>query len=364
LKIFQLLQKPQLRGAEIFAAQLSDHLQNLGHGVTLITLFEGAARLPFQGKIIHLARPLNKRFWDLTGWKQLAALMKAQKPDIIQANAGDTLKFAVLSKLLFGWNVPIVFRNANLMSGFIDSRLKWYSNRFLLGRVAHVISVSKTCSTDLAQYFGYPPGNITTVEIGINLNPIGPRPADVADIFKRGPVFINVAGFVPEKNHAGLLQIFSMLVHRLPQAQLILIGKGKGEEQVEQQIEALGLAQNVHRLGARTDVLEIMQGCSAFLLPSHIEGLPGVVLEAMYARCPVVAYEVGGLGEVILDQVTGRLIAKDDTVGFVAAVLDLVQKESETQAICAAAYERVTSTFDNRTIATRFESVYKQIARK
>jgi hypothetical protein len=50
LILFQIIQKPQNRGAEIFAAQLSEHLEKLGHTVILISLFEGVSELPFSGK--------------------------------------------------------------------------------------------------------------------------------------------------------------------------------------------------------------------------------------------------------------------------------------------------------------------------
>ena len=97
--LFQIIQKPQKRGAEIFAAQLSEHLEKLGHTVILISLFEGVSELPFSGKKIQLNRPISKRWYDYEAWKQIARLVKEFKPDIIQCNAGDTLKFITLSKL-------------------------------------------------------------------------------------------------------------------------------------------------------------------------------------------------------------------------------------------------------------------------
>ena len=106
--LFQIIQKPQKRGAEIFAAQLSEHLEKLGHTVILISLFEGVSELPFSGKKIQLNRPISKRWYDYEAWQQIARLVKEFKPDIIQCNAGDTLKFMILSKLFFGWKVPVI----------------------------------------------------------------------------------------------------------------------------------------------------------------------------------------------------------------------------------------------------------------
>jgi hypothetical protein len=111
MKILQLIQRPQFRGAELFATQLGNGLINRGHECLLVTLFEGDADLPFTGRLIKLDRPGKKRFFDWDGWKALARIVAEEKPDLIQANAGDTLKFAVFSKLFFGWSTPVVFRN-------------------------------------------------------------------------------------------------------------------------------------------------------------------------------------------------------------------------------------------------------------
>jgi L-malate glycosyltransferase len=170
LKILQLIQKPQLRGAEIFASQLSNHLLDEGHEVVMISLLPGESSLPFNGNIIRLDRPLSKRFIDVKGWRELAMHIQKFKPDVIQANAGDTLKFAVFSRLLFRWKVPIVFRNANKVSDFIATWPKLIFNKFLIIKVAHVISVSELCRQDFIKTYSPPHEKTTTVPIGIEIN--------------------------------------------------------------------------------------------------------------------------------------------------------------------------------------------------
>ena len=292
--------------------------------------------------------------------KQLSELIKHEKPDILQANAGDTLKFAVFSKWVYGWKTPIVFRNANKMSDFIDSKPKYWLNKFLLKQVAQVISVSKSCSEDLITFFSFPESQVDTVEIGIELNPIGGLPADLKPIFEKGPVVLNVASMVPEKNQLGLLRIFTEVVKQSGNAQLIIIGKGKLESSLKAFAVQQGIDKSVHFLGSRNDVLEIMNACKAFLLPSHIEGLPGVILEAMYANCPVVAYSVGGIGEVIAHHKTGFLVSKDDERSFVKHVVGILTDFDGNQ-IQKTARQFVMKDFDNRLIANRFLSIYARV---
>jgi glycosyltransferase involved in cell wall biosynthesis len=208
MKILQFIQKPQLRGAEMFACQLSNHLLDMGHEVTVICLLDGNAKLPFKGKLVNLKRPLAKRFFDVEGWKQLAKYIKENKPDIIQANAGDTLKFVALSKLFYRWKTPIVYRNANKVSDFITSRPKLVFNKFLVNQLQHIISVSELCRLDFIKTYSILPEKTTMIPIGIEAAIIDKTLSeDVRPYFDSAKVIVNVASLVPEKNHEALLRI-------------------------------------------------------------------------------------------------------------------------------------------------------------
>ena len=71
MKILHLIQKAQLRGAEVFASQLATHLQNLGHEVIMVCIFAGNAELPFKGRIYQLNANSSLRFTDVRAWRKL-----------------------------------------------------------------------------------------------------------------------------------------------------------------------------------------------------------------------------------------------------------------------------------------------------
>jgi len=361
LRIIQLIQKPQLRGAEIFACQLSNHLVDRRHDILVISIFPGDSKLPFKGEIKHLNRPLSKRLLDYSGWKLFNKIIEDFKPDIIQANAADTLKFAVSSKLLFKWESKIIFRNANKMGDFINSQMKWRLNKFYLNKVDHVISVSKECEKDFIKTFKYPEHLINTVEIGVEEAAIEKTPNDLKDIFQRGPVLVHIGGFVPEKNHDGLLKIFNRVKEDYPKIQLLLLGKGILETHVKSLVKRLNLMDDVHFLGHRSDVFEILKSSQAFLLPSFIEGLPGVILEAMYCKTPVIAYDVGGISEVVKAKETGWLIKKGDEDGFGDAIREVLNSQIEKESRINAAKRLIQHSFLNSKIAERFETVYEEV---
>jgi glycosyltransferase involved in cell wall biosynthesis len=360
MKIINLIQKPQLRGAEIFACQLSNHLQETGNEVIVVTIFKGNAALPFKGKVIHLDRPENKRLFDLKGWKEFAGIVGEFKPDVIQANAADTLKFSISSKFFNGWNCPVIFRNANKMGDFISSFPKMLLNKLYISQIDYVISVSKECELDFKKTFNYPNEKIRTIEIGVEDDPILNRPQDLDFVNKDLKIVSHIGGFVPEKNHGRLVNIFREIVDVYPNTHLLLIGKGRLEEEIKQEVFNLKLENNVHFLGYRNDVLGILSLSHAFVLPSLIEGLPGVILEAMYCETPVVAYNVGGIKEVVKPK-TGWLVDKNDEKGFRESLIRVLQEERLVDQKIKEAKKMILNKFLNSVISERFHNCYKEI---
>jgi glycosyltransferase involved in cell wall biosynthesis len=326
----------------------------------MVCIFPGRSELPFSGEWIHLNRPIEKRFWDRKGWKKFARIIKEFQPDIIQANAGDTLKFAVFSKLFFGWKTPIVFRNANKVSDFVKSPVKRAFNKFLMRQVSYVISVSEVCRKDFIETYGWDQSKIATVPIGINAETDISRSGEIHSAFNSGRVLLHAGAFVLEKNHEGLIRIFEKVLKESSAIKLALAGDGKLRVAIEEMVKEKDLEEPVLFLGYQNDVFSLMKSSAAFLLPSKIEGLPGVILEAMYSKIPVIAYDVGGVSEVVKNGETGWLIKAGDEAGFANAVLEVLS--SDHSIIIERAYEMVVREYDNREIAKRFLEVYKRVA--
>ncbi|SHG57514.1 Glycosyltransferase involved in cell wall bisynthesis [Chryseolinea serpens] len=356
MRILQVIQKKQLRGAEVFACQLAQHLVDLGHDVKVVSLLDGDARLPFAGEVTVLHANVKKRFTDRQGWKRLAQVVKTFQPDVVQANAGDTLKYAILSRYFFGWNAPVLFRNASMVSSYIRSSLIRRFNGFLLKHVHHIASVSEASREDLVKTFPATAKKVTVIPIGIE-----ERKYTRIDRDPGYSYLVHVGGFSFEKNHRGLLRIFAGVKQKHHAVKLWLIGDGPLRPETEAYAAELKLQDHVQFLGYRDNALDYIASADALLLPSIIEGLPGVVLEAFYTRTPAVANHVGGIGEVIENRKTGWLIAKDHETEFVDAVLRVLERPEEAKANAERAHALVTEKFTNTFLATRFAEVYKQM---
>jgi glycosyltransferase involved in cell wall biosynthesis len=354
LRILHLIQKKQLRGAEIFASQLSNHLQERGHRVQVVALCDGDAVLPFHGTVKVLGAKLNNRFMDWSAWKKLAELIQQFSPDVVQANAGDTLKYAVLSKLFFGWKQPIVFRNASMMSLYLKSKgVKWL-NQQLLRRAAHIASVSAFTKNDMVQHLAIAAEKISVLPVGVEAQELHPELMDPSQLH-----LVHVGGFSFEKNHKGLLRIFKQVYAQLPQTKLWLLGDGKLLPDIKLLVEELELQDAVVFKGNVGNPLDYIASADVLVLPSIIEGLPAVVLEAFQCQTPVVAYDSGGIAELVQPG-TGWLVGKDDEAGFTAQLILLLQEKdsSAVKAKTEAAFALVQERYLNTVIAKDFETLY------
>ena len=326
----------------------------------LVSLFGGEADLPFSGDQRSLDRPLRLRFLDLVGWWRFHKILHNHGAEIVQANAADTLKFLVAVRLFFGLKAKLVYRNANLMSAFIDSKPKLFFNRFLLSRADMVISVSERCSDDLSGFFVIDRARLITIPIGIDRFEISYRDPGVP--YPSSVIFLlHVGGFVPEKNHEGLIRIFTIIRKEKSNVRLRLIGTGPLLPKIQQIVNALGLSEVVEFLGVRKDVTSFMRQAQMLLLPSLIEGLPAVILEAMAAHCPVVAYDVGGIPEVVRHRETGMLVPLGDESMFVTSVFELLNDVLLKVTISNNGAALVADEFDNSRIALRFEEAYHSL---
>ena len=355
--IFQLIQKPQKRGAEIFAAQLSEKLQELGHQVVLISLFEGVCDLPFSGEIIHLNRPLSKRWFDLVGWKKLAELIKEYHPEIVQCNAGDTLKFAVLSKQFFGWKSMIVARNASTVSSYIKSNITKTINQFLYSKTAAIISVSEHSKTDLNLLFPDTKNKTTVIPIGAENKPI--NEVEWKSGHQASVNVIHVGGFTFEKNHIGLLNIWENFLLNEPKARLHLFGDGPLKNKILQIVKNKGIEDSVVFYGWVPNPIDFIAKADVLVLPSIIEGLPGVIIEAMYCKTVVLAYNVGGISEIIEHNKTGFLIEKGKENGFIEALKVCVQAKNKM--MLETAKTIVSKNYNNQSIAKNFLKEYNNL---
>lgn len=164
------------------------------------------------------------------------------------------------------------------------------------------------------------------------------------------PVLCNVANVSYRKGHDILVQALHLLAREVGEDFACLIaGNLKHEpwtvEALRQQIVELGLEQNVQILGFRDDVPDLLAAADVFVLSSRQEGMPISILEAMAARKPVVATDVGGCAEPIAHDETGLIVPPESPEALGQALISLLSDRERAQTMGAAGRERVEREF-------------------
>jgi glycosyltransferase involved in cell wall biosynthesis len=150
-----------------------------------------------------------------------------------------------------------------------------------------------------------------------------------------------------EKGLADLLRAIALCVEhgRFQNCRLVLAGDGPEMEPLRRQSAQLKLGGVVHFAGHQTDMRPFYALATLLALPSHSEGSPNVVLEAMAAGVPVVATAAGGVPEILTDEQTGLIVPLRDPAALAAGVERLLQDEPLRFRLIEAARERTASLY-------------------
>jgi glycosyltransferase involved in cell wall biosynthesis len=152
------------------------------------------------------------------------------------------------------------------------------------------------------------------------------------------PLLLYVGNLKASKGCLDLLEALPALLARQPKARLVYVGAGPCREQLLERAAALGCGAQVTLAGAAAhDTLgDWFRAADLLCLPSHNEGVPNVVLEAMACGTPVVATDVGGIPEVVPDY-AGILVPPHDRAALSSALIDASERSWDTQRIVAHA---------------------------
>lgn len=168
---------------------------------------------------------------------------------------------------------------------------------------------------------------------------------------------VSVGRFGVEKGFDLLVTAFSAVAARHPDWELDLYGDGEMMPTVRQLVARLGLEERVHLMGMRRDVGALYRQYAMYVLPSHREGLPLVLLEAKANRLPIVAFDVmTGPREIVRHETDGLLVPPEDTDALAAAMCRLIEDEPLRRQMAERTQEDL-ARFSRETILTQWRTL-------
>jgi glycosyltransferase involved in cell wall biosynthesis len=176
------------------------------------------------------------------------------------------------------------------------------------------------------------------------------------------PVVAVVSRLNPGKGVEYFLRAATTVSQRCPAARFLIVGESyfnrSYRPELEKLAQELGLAANVIFTGERTDVPALLQEVNVSVLPSLSEGLSNSLLEAMAARLPVIATNVGGNPEIVRDGTTGFLVPSQDPEALSNAIIRVLESPDLADRLGEAGYNRVAAQFSLKSTVQKTEDLY------
>jgi glycosyltransferase involved in cell wall biosynthesis len=374
LRILQVVQKPQRRGAEVFAFQLSQELRRQGHEVRLVYLYphEEAARLPLSENDRELNGNPDHPFEKFPGinpflLRRFLRAIDEFKPDVVQVNGARTVKygaFASYSRRDVSW--ALIYRNIGNPGDWLHGwHYRTFYQKLVMPRLHGVVGVSRKTLQAVQEFYGLsvPMRNIPRAVDPASLVPSASRDAVRLQTKTpaEAPVLIFVGSLTPEKRLDRLLRLTQQVRWQMPKLQLWLIGSGPLESTLREQAYSLGIAEGVRFLGVQSNVADYLNAADLFVLTSDTEGIPGVILEAGLLGLAVVATRVGGVPECVLDGETGVLVERQDEQRLAEVACDLLHDSAKRRKLGAKAKSWIGANFTIDKIAREYIDFYHHV---
>jgi N-acetyl-alpha-D-glucosaminyl L-malate synthase BshA len=173
-------------------------------------------------------------------------------------------------------------------------------------------------------------------------------------------LLVHLSNFRPVKRILDVIETFARVARAIP-SRLLLIGDGPDRSQAEYLAIRHGIQDRIHFLGKQDNVNELLPLADLMLMPSEMESFGLAALEAMACGVPAIATRVGGVPELIEDNVNGRLFGVGDVESMAQAAIDLLTNPETLQTMARAARKTAQDHFCASRIIPRYEEYYERV---
>jgi glycosyltransferase involved in cell wall biosynthesis len=329
MRILHLVTRSQRRGAELVAVELARGLDTLGH-----TNRVRALALGFDGSEDTTIPPLTNRSDDglVALWLGARALRRAlerEPVDIVMAHGGRAVEAAALvrrrGRPVIVWQrilgfPPTIWRPVR--------RMRW---RMVVRRIDAAVALTPDLEAELRR-LGFT-GPVWAIPNFRDPEPFVAVDRAVAGRRLRAELRVDesvglvglVGHLIEQKRPDRALDALEQMHVRGEPAHLVVAGDGPLRGDLERDAARRGLGAFVHLLGSRDDVAQLLAALDVLILTSDTEGLPGVLIEAQMAGCPIVTVPVGGVRELVDDGETGVVTERVDASELADRVVALLR---------------------------------------
>jgi glycosyltransferase involved in cell wall biosynthesis len=241
------------------------------------------------------------------------------------------------------------------------------NNHYVKAHFNRVIAVSDEIRNDLIKSFGRE--KVVTVHNAIDVSKIKPSKQlqDMKKEFGMEPSTpaIGVVGrMVPIKGLEVFLGAAKLILEKRKDVRFLMVGDGPEKASLEGKAVELGINDNVIFTGFRGDVIDIINCLDILVLSSYHEGIPMVLLEGIALCKPVVATAVGGIPEVIENEVSGLLVESGNAAALADGCLRILDSDELESRLARAGYERLQTEYSTVNQRNSLFNIYHGLSSK
>lgn len=313
--------------------------------------------------LVREVRPLR----DACATWALWHIFRRERPDIVHTHTSKAGAVGRVAAWFAGVPVIIHTPHGHIFYGYYGPTISWVIR--LVERLLALITDRIVTLTERGidehvrlgiapkeKFVAIPSGIALSVFRSVRVDPVAKRRE--LGIPAEGPIIGTVGRLVPIKGHECLLKAVPLVLAECPRATFVVLGDGPLLGRLRQVAAERGISDHVRFLGVRTDVPECLATFDLFAFPSINEGMGRALVEAMAMGVPVVATNVGGIPDVVVDGETGLLVPPGDDRALADALLELLRDPARRQEYGQGARRRVDERFDVSTMVRAIDRLY------
>lgn len=357
IKVMQIVLSLECGGLEKLVIDLATKLNNNGFNTSICCLDAlGELANEASKKRIEVFVIKRRAGKDILLPFKLAYLMRSKKVDVVHTHNMAPLLYGTLAARLVG--VPVVLNTRH-------GREKKSSSPFIWNMNDAVVAISEDAKREMLKWNRIDTKKTKVIHNGIDIYKYaclqdGSELRKMLNINTSTFVVGTVARLSPEKDQFTLIDAFLRVVNKIDDAKLVFVGDGILKDNLKSHAEKLGIPNKVMFLDFRDDVFNILPIFDVFVLSSLTEGISLTLLEAMAAALPIVATNVGGNPEVVIDGETGFFVPPKDPEKMAEAIMKILQNPELAKKMGEVGRKRVEEEFSLDRMIKEYEELYEE----
>jgi len=380
VKVVRVITRLNIGGPSIHAILLSGSLDPARFDTTLVV---GRAS-PSEGSMLDLARgrglkieyiPEMKRsigLHDLMAFIKLLILLRKIRPDVVHTHTAKAGTIGRLAAKFSGVPVRIHTFHGHVLQGYFSSaaeKLFTFTERALARSTSRLIAISNKVRSELVDKLKIAPEEkCVVIKLGFDLRKFlddnSAKGRFRSDLGVSGDtVLIGLVGrLVPIKNHKMFIDAARILLQKDKglKVKFVIVGGGELKGKLEELVTKSGLKEYFAFTDWIKDLSGVYKDLDIVTLTSLNEGTPVSLIEAMASCRPVVATDVGGVSDIVINNENGFLVKSDDAEGFSDRLLCLIKDASKRAAFGNRGRELVREVYSRERLVKDTEKLYEE----